>query len=907
MMMHVMAEELPNPYAPVSEPAIGPAPVPTMEQVFYLQLDAPPGVGVQLDLPESVKLLDKTKPRKGVMQTRLYLRADRGIDGKITVRIDGRDPVVVPLLVRTYREDLEHHIQQVPGIDPDMRKGGRSFFTDEMIAAGKANLQRFPGLVTSIRGPTPFDAMSDDELSAALPSWSVPMQCYSNWPCPVCGDKIFRHSGFYPWKTQFDGMYKAKCPDCGRLFPSNNFAADDFTSGDYPDDGWGFAAGDGSRDQRAGWVGYANHQTWQRLGAYLEKMAFRYLLLDDEDAAHRAAVLLCRLAYIYPGMNKRWQQVRSRYLRPGRLLVDGNWEREAILVQAAYTYDAIFDYIDRDEKLVAFLHVRDTTIDTSDDVKQLLDTYLIQVFGWDWMRRELSGGGMGSREKNLVQFAIAADMGAMSDRWIEEVFTHAWNTGLDKGGFVDENMINSRVREGPPIIAGVGYATGYLCHLSEMAEILSWVDSPRWKKLTDLYDPVRYPKFRAEFDTWIDFLVAGQFAPAYGDGGGGKLHGIKYPNGLTYPSLTRWAYERAYRRWPIDRIARAIHRQGPRPRTLRSPGGLGTDTPDVFEPDVWPQVVEQVGRIGPEPPMASRVLDGFGFVMLESRCDAAELEQRAGLSLRYGYSRGHSHQDNLNVELYAFGFALTPELGYPTWANPYGSTSHVAHHITGMIDRSPQYTTNGIGRGTLEMFSGAPEASFAEVSAKPRGFASRDYRRTICLVDAPEGNVYVFDVMRLAGGKVRTNCFHGPPFDGFETSLEMEPTGEEHFDVGPIGRGLKNNILRPHAAVSDDGFWADWKKQGHDIHLRYHAVASPGRTYYSADCGKTDIAPVKFLFAEDEDADGESIFISVWEPYVDTRFIEGIERLDAPGIAVKVHLKGGRVDTFSDADQFTYR
>ncbi len=564
-MQHATVEALPNPYAPVTEPTIGPAPVPTMGQMFYLQLAVPPEVGVELDLPEGVKLLDKTKPREGVKQTRLYLRADHGIDDKITVRIAGREPAAMPLIVRTHREDIEHHIQQVPGIDPKVRKGGQSFFTAEMIAAGKANLVRFPDLAKSIGSPTPFDAMSDAELFDALPSWSMPVQCYSNWPCPICGDKIFRHSGFYPWKTQFDGKYKVQCPDCKKLFPTNNFTEDDFTSGDYPDDGWGYAAGDGSRDQRAGWVGYANHQTWQRLGAHVEKLAFRYLLNNDEDAAHRAAVLLCRLAYVYPGMNKRWQQVKSRYLRPGRLLIDGNWEREAVLVEAAYAYDAIFDYIDRDKKLVAFLQTKDPAIRSADNVKQLLDTYLIQVFGWDWMRRELSGGGMGSREKNMIQFAVAADMGAMSDRWIEEVFTHAWNTGLNKGGFVDENMINSRVREGPPVIAGVGYATGYLRHLSEMAEILSRVESPRWKKLTDLYDPVRYPKFRAEFEVWIDFLVAGQFAPGYGDGGGGKLHGIRYPTGLTYPGLTRWAYERAYRRWPTDRIARAIHQQGPRP------------------------------------------------------------------------------------------------------------------------------------------------------------------------------------------------------------------------------------------------------------------------------------------------------------------------------------------------------
>jgi hypothetical protein len=33
---------------------------------------------------------------------------------------------------------------------------------------------------------------------------------------------------------------------------------------------------------------------------------------------------------------------------------------------------------------------------------------------------------MGSREEDMAQFAVLADMGDISDRWLEEVFTHAY-------------------------------------------------------------------------------------------------------------------------------------------------------------------------------------------------------------------------------------------------------------------------------------------------------------------------------------------------------------------------------------------------------------------------------------------------------------------------------------------------
>ena len=47
-------------------------------------------------------------------------------------------------------------------------------------------------------------------------------------------------------------------------------------------------------------------------------------------------------------MDMSWQQVQTGYLRPGRLLLDGNWERTGLTVPACQAYDAIFDYLDRD-------------------------------------------------------------------------------------------------------------------------------------------------------------------------------------------------------------------------------------------------------------------------------------------------------------------------------------------------------------------------------------------------------------------------------------------------------------------------------------------------------------------------------------------------------------------------------
>ncbi len=888
--MPAMSADLPDPYAHRDEPTIGPDSPQVMEQVFWLELPYPPQAVGQPNLPDGVTLLDKTKPADGRTFTRLYLRADRGITGgQIGVAVEGRGTLSVPLQVLTYREDIERNIQIVRGVDPTARKQGRSYYSDDLLAVAQANLDEHPELVDTVKRKTRFEGMSDAELFAALPSWNVPRQCYSNWPCPTCGDEVFKTSGFYPWHVDRGHPFKAQCPVCKEWYPSNDWAGDDFTSGDAPDDGWGNDLGTGDRAKAAGWVAYYNHRAlWEGVGRHIHRLAMRYLLLGDEESAHRAAVLLARMAYVYPGMNMRWQQVRTKYKRPGRLLVDGNWERNDILVPAAKAYDAIFDHIEQDAQLVEFLKTKDPAIQSPADVKALIDTYLIQVFGWDWMRRELSGGNMGAREEDMAQFAVCANMGPISDRWIEELFTHAYNSGGNRGGFDDETLINTTTREGVVWISAFGYAIGYVPSKSDMAEILSRVDSPRRQSRCNLYDPLQYPKFRAEYDTWIDFLVAGQFAPSYGDSGAGR--GARYPRGAA--SIVRESYERAYRRWPTDRIARAIYR-------------LGKRKPSLFVEDIWPQVEAQAKELPPEPPAKSRVMDGVGFAFLESRPDAPDLKARAGIAVRYGYGRGHHHNDNLNIELFAKGFSLAPELGYPCWAHPMGNTQHVTLHNTGMIDRKPQYP-GCISHGDLEMFASAPEASFVDISAQPAGFTSRTYRRALCLADAPGGNVYLLDIFRMAGGDTRTLGFHGPAYDDFQSSLEFSGDLGGDEEAAHLRRGLANNLVDLEVAADDGDVWADWKHDKGDVHLRLDYLGRPGRRYFIAQCAKPDIPSLRFLFAEEEAEDGASEFISVWQPYEQNPFIEKIEKLPVTGaptgefqpVAVRVTLAGGQVDTF---------
>ncbi|MCC6443574.1 MAG: heparinase II/III family protein [Armatimonadetes bacterium] len=876
------AADMPDPYRRSDQPVVGPAPVPVMEQVFWVQVQLSPWDPVNVSAPEGVRLLDQTRPLPGreSQWTRFYFRSDRGLKGAaIVLTPEGAAPIRVPLNIRTYREDIETHIKAVSGVDPSVRKRGRAYYTDERIGLAKANLSRFSGMKDDLLRPTAFDTLSDSQLFDWLPSWNMPRQTYSNWPCPYCGTKVYTHSAFYPWGDQLT-RFKAVCPECKRSFPSNDITRDDFTGGEFPDDGWGCdLTGSGKREDRAGWVANANQfAVWHRVGEKIHRLALRYLLLDDNNAAHRAALLLARIAYVYPGMDTRWQQVLPGYLRPGKVELDQNWEYSVSILPAIKAYDALYDYIGQDRRLAEFLRGKDPEIKAPDDVRALIETYLIQTAGWNSSHNFFGTGDNGWAETILAWIALLADMGPVSDRWIEGIFTHGYNSGMKKGGVDDVSLLNYETREGPTWIGAFGYSTGNLNMYADLAEALSLYKSPRWAARCNLWDPALYPRVSAVFTAYQQMQAAGQFFPCYGDHSN-ALGDRRSDLGGEFDR----AFRVAYRAMKSDELARYLYARG---RT----------GPEPFEEDIWPEIEAKGKKLGPSPPMESRVMDGVGMAFLESRPEATAPEDRAAACLRYGYGWGHTHHDNLNIEMWAKGVPIAPELGYPTWAHPMGSTTRTAHHNTGMIDRKTQYQ-GSTARGTLNLFAGAPEASFTEILARPDNFPNRYYRRAAALLDAPGGNAYLLDVFRMAGGKVRTYSLHGPPYDDFRTGLSFgskEP--EAYYD----------NLIEPQTARSDGPVRADWKYLRKNLYLSVHLLPQPGRRYITAAFGKPDSPPVRFLMAEDDREDGASEFVALWEPHEGESAIEKIERLPVSAgkepegfrpVALRVTLKGGQIDT----------
>ena len=337
-------------------------------RLFLIALNVDPGAPrIDITIPDAVELLDQTSLPTDKPLRKYYFRTLKPAEKIDIVFAHPAGPVTISVQIwdyddlREFRELKGHALprrwplgETLPAL-----KQEQTITTELMKARARER-----------GGETRWAEVDDDIIWGMQPDSTIPRWHWVNVNagCPAHGTEIFKHRAFYPWGKNSTPPWdwKITCPVENEKYPSNDFAAflasggrdRSLLTGDYPDDGWGWDPGTGRADAMA-WVSYyLHHVTWQS-GGGIERLGLRSLLLDDREAAHRAAILLARLAYVYPGLNFRWQQARPGYLnRAGRALIDGNWERNNLLVPALRAYDAIWEYLDEDAALVEFLHAR---------------------------------------------------------------------------------------------------------------------------------------------------------------------------------------------------------------------------------------------------------------------------------------------------------------------------------------------------------------------------------------------------------------------------------------------------------------------------------------------------------------------------------------------------------------------
>ncbi len=628
-------------------------------------------------------------------------------------------------------------------------KTARTLHTDAEIALARNNVKKFPAaaavaheLLAAAAYWLPWDdtALRDLVCTAEVP------RAYECCPggCPNHGKKIFEVGGTYPWIVDPKQPFKVKCPIGGETYPDSDygpyyrsgFKDRSSLAGKIVDDGWGWVAPDG---QRYWFVAHANVMSLMRLNSSgrpiipaIEQLSRAYVLTGDARYAHKAAVLLRRIAEVYPNMDFEREsdfglKMAAEGTRYTGKLLGAIWEADYTTPALAEAYDNIWPALAGDtalqklygqtgEQLRAFIE--------ANYLEEAIDAYFA-----DKIR-----GNYGTHQRSLLALAVVRQHGD-NRRYVDEV-VHRADGHFLRMGF--DYALNDLVFRDGAAHESPAYNFAWVRTLAASAELLGKLG----------YDLGGVPRIKRMFDQPLEFVVAGKHSPALGDSSD-----IFAPLIGDNPLI----YQQGLRLYGEPRYAAFL-------AGLGAAGEKGfTSYESLFSPPLEPKGAAAVAdRV--LPPQPSRLFSGYGYAILNNSADTR------ALGLYYGEHVNHYHHDRLHFDLFANGQAMMPDLGYPDTMNDFNAgiftwSKTTINHNTVTVDARHQEPNPA---GTLRFFADGPFARTVSVDAPGSYPQTTTYRRTLVMIDLPGGEgktdqSYAVDFFDVTGGHQHDYSLHGPP------------------------------------------------------------------------------------------------------------------------------------------------
>ena len=817
-------------------------------------------------------------------------------------------------------------------------------YSEERITNLRNNCRKYEWakqqLNAAVEKAKPWLARTDEALWMMVPGQDLPRTidvAYDKFAagpkfvgCIVCGDKIFKY-GNYPYDPDFENKpWKLTCPSCGSVFPTNDFgkyyqsAIDGYglfnpAKGDtsllfntaHPDpkdplhkfgvdNGFGYV----HNGRAYKYIGYYTWKYWMYINDGLAALADAFLYTGDQRYAHKAAILLDRIADVYPSMDWKPYADRGWYHSDGgsgRGKIEGSIWETGVVQKFADAYDKILSGTQNDPSLYAFLKhqsekyklpdpkgTRDLFVANVDD--GILKTAFKAVLSLQIR------GNQGMHQLTLATCAIALITDPLTTQWLDWLFA-------PDGGAITELMINRFDRDGTSDEGAPGYAFIWGRQVSTLAALLR--DYPAYTNHNIFRD---FPQFKNAYTVAYRMAALGKAIPNIGDAGSTGLVNMQAAD----PGFMATGY--LYTRDPAIAVA-AYRANG------YSAKGLGLD---IFskDPEAVNREIQQIGESAGPRPAAGYLMSGFGLALLESGNGASGI----AIANNYGRTKMHAHRDLLNFDLFAFGHWLAPDQGYPEFATNIPSTTEwtrsTISHNTVMVDQQPQVSVWG---GYTRLFTQLKGFGVFELDGKKAYPGIKEYTRTMFLVGSSnsnsiDSNAYVIDVFSIKGGHDHVFSFHGPPGEVTANGLKLQDQDKGTYagvDVSkgtaardfPVGYSFLYNVKKDAAPPS--AFVIDWKAEDgyrgitgkDDIHLRMHAMTSCNDVAL-ADGDPPQNKPgnpktLSYVLMHRSGADLNSSFVSVFEPYRGKPFITSVQRLDkgdGAAIMIKVEKTDGHTD-----------
>ena len=804
------------------------------------------------------------------------------------------------------------------------------FYSAKMIERAKANAQEYAwadeiqrGIIESAQSWMKF---SDEHLwdlmfgSTITRSWMV----WSNGYCPACKNLV----PMYTWGIDaFKMPWKVRCPHCKEIFPKNDFhnfyrsGLDEHSVFDpkladrsllfnveHPDKNdplYKFGVDDGE-----GYLEGGNR--WRFIGAYLIygqwkqlicggicNLAAAYVVTGNTSYAHKAGVLLDRVADLYPTFDFAKEGLAYEQSHGSGYVSTWHDACEETR-ELALAYDQIFEALRDDEELVAFLSRKAEQFKLNnpkasfEDIQRNIDDRILR----DAIQNRYK------IESNYPRTDVAIAVIKTILDWPEnrdEVYAML-DTIIEKATAVD-GMTGEK-----------GLAAYSTIGPLSTAELLGQFTRLEPNFLRDIFQ--RHPRLHQMYRFHIDTWCLRQYYPLVGDTGGfsrkiDRYSGVRFSKN---PGLAPSMYTFLWKLYELTgdvAFVQILYRANDN-TTDGLPFDIFADAPAKFQREVG----EVIDREGSDFQVGSLNKQQWHLAVLRS---GQGMDKRA-LWLHYDSGGRHSHADGMNLGLFAKGLDLMPDFGYPPvqyggWGSPRAVWYRMtASHNTVVVDGQNQCT----GAGKTTLWADGKQFRAVRVSG-PNLIEGREFERTVAMIDISEGDAYIVDIFRVVSGADHAK-FMSSHFGQVTTEgLSLKPDGD-------YGHGTQMRNFYGDAEPKS-GWSVDWKIEdryhllppGSDIHLRYTDLTYNAEAFTCeawVSLGGTEEAWIpRIMVRRQNQTEGEplaSTFVSIIEPYEGISNIAKIRRLplETPddvkypesNVALEIQLANEHHELFVAAD-----
>lgn len=617
-----------------------------------------------------------------------------------------------------------------------------------------------------VEAAAPWRGMDDETLwglmvGATLPrSWMV----WSDGHSPVTGEPV----PMYNWKMDaVNHPWKVQDPTSGAWFPTNDFKAY-YDSGldergvfdearadrsllfnaAHPDpndplhlfgvdDGHGYVNEKGER-----WLFVATYliygQWKQAVLGGINQLSAAWAVTGDPVYARKAGILLDRVADLYPTFDFKTQGIL--YEGPGSAGYLSTWHDSCEETrELALAYDLVFPALREDPALVEFLSRQATRYGLENPKASFAD---IQRNIEERILRD----ALAHPEKIHSNYPRAEICQAVITKVLQRPEDSLW-------AILDPMLEKATAVDG--VTGEKGLANYSAFTIQALAQFLA-----EFSKADPEFLPAvlaRQPRLHDTYRFHIDTMCLDRYYPLSGDSGNYAFPLDRYV-GMNFnpPGAGSWPLAPSTYRllWDLYQatgdvaFAQTLYREN---------GQTVEGLPhDIFGGDAGAlreELAALIAQHGAEVELGSVNKEEWRIAILRS----GRGEQRRALWLDYDSGGGHSHQDGMNLGLFAQGLDLLPEMGYPPvqyggWGSPKGRRyAMTAAHNTVVVDGKSQ--ANAVGETTL--WIDMPPVQAIRASA-PGMYGGDAYDRTAALIDVDDARFYVLDVFRVAGGTRHT-------------------------------------------------------------------------------------------------------------------------------------------------------